>query len=211
MNEMPEKRAIFSEIRSEGDGEERKVVGAGIVYNKWEEFWPGYKERIMRGAVQMAGEVKSFFNHDSNKVLSTTESDPPLELKDGDKTLEYVSPIPPTTYGKDLEINLARKNVKGSSFAFSVPEDGDKRWKEEGVVYREIRKLDLYEIGPVTNPAYLKTSANLRTAEDIYKEFLASEARVSEEAREEEEAQKAGRLAAERRNRELQLLEAEVS
>ena len=210
LKRQPEKRAVYSEIRSEGEGDEKKVAGAGIVYNKWEEFWPGYKERIMKGAVQIADEVKSFFNHEPSMVLSTTESNPPLELKDGDKAFEYVSPIPPTTYGKDLEINLARKNVKGSSFSFFVPEDGDKRWREDGVVYREIRKLTLLEVGPVTNPAYLKTSAGLRSAEDVYKEFLAAESQEDEVARKVEAKRKAGQEA-EMRERDLQILDAEVS
>ena len=206
-----ELRHMVLEVRSDGD-EEKKATGLAIIYDEWAELWPGYKERILRGAVKQDSIVKSYVNHDPNQVLSTTKSKPPLELKDTEKGLEYVSPIPPTSYGKDLEINLSRGNVKGSSFAFSVPKDGDKRWEEDGIFYREIKKLKLFECGPVCDPAYLKTSANLRTAEDIYNEFLASESQAAEEARQQdEEAQKASQAAAERRNRELQLLEAEVS
>jgi uncharacterized protein len=207
-----EVRYMTTEIRSDGDDAEKKAAGLGIVYDQWEELWPGYKERIVKGAVKRDSVVKSFFNHEPSQVLSTTKSKPALELNDTDKGLEYVSPIPPTSYGKDLEINLERGNVKGSSFAFSVPQDGSKRWEEDGVFYREIKKLILYEIGPVTDPAYLKTSASLRTAEDIYKEFLASKSQADEEAREQQEdGRKASQAAAECRNRELQLLELEVS
>ena len=202
-------RYMPAEIRSDGEDTEKKVSGLGIIYDQWEELWPGYKERILKGAVKRDKVVKSFFNHEPSQVLSTTKSKPSLELNDTDKGLEYVSPIPPTSYGKDLEINLERNNVEGSSFAFSVPDDGSKRWEEDGVFYREIKKLTLYEIGPVTDPAYLKTSANLRTAEDIYKEFLATDAQESEAARVEEQRKVAQE--SEQRTRELQLLEAEVS
>lgn len=176
------------EVRSDGDDGEKKAVGMGIVYDTWTELFPGYKERIMPGAVKRDKIVKSFFNHDPSMVLSTTKSKPPLELNDTDKGLEFISPIPPTSYGNDLMINLERGNVKGASFAFSVPDDGQKRWEEDGVYYREIRKLTLYEIGPVTDPAYMSTSANLRSAEDVHKEFLAAKAQESAEARAAEEA-----------------------
>ncbi len=204
-----EVRYMTAEIRSDGDDAEKKAVGMGIVYDQWEELWPGYKERIIKGAVKRDKVVKSFFNHDPSQVLSTTKSKPSLELNDTDKGLEYVSPIPPTSYGKDLEINLERGNVKGSSFAFSVPDDGSKRWEEEGVYYREIRKLTLYEIGPVTDPAYLSSSAQLRSAEDVYKEFLVVDSQAADAARDEEKRKVS--QAAEQRTRELKLIEFEVS
>ena len=209
---MPkELRHIITEVRSEGEDEGKKAAGVGIVYDEWTEIWPGYKERIKKGAVTRDAVVKSFFNHDPSQVLSTTESTPALELKDTSKGLEYISPIPPTSYGKDLEVNLERGNVKGSSFTFDVPEDGDKRWEEDGIFHRDIKKINLYEIGPVTDPAYIKTSANLRSAEDVYKEFLASKSQADEEARKtQEKEQRAASQAEAERERELKILEYEV-
>lgn len=162
-----EKRAFITEIRSDV-GDEPKVTGMGIVYDEWTEIWPGYKEKISRGAVQRADTVKSFFNHDPDHVLSTLDSNPALELNDTERGLEYVSPIPPTSYGNDLKINLERGNVKGSSFAFDVPADGEKLTRDEhGVIYRDITKLTLYEVGPVTNPAYIQTTANMRSRDEL--------------------------------------------
>lgn len=170
-----EKRAIPAEIRVAKESEEPKVVGLGIVYDEWTELWPGYKECIKRGAVKMAPDtVKSFFNHDPDMVLSTLDSNPALQLIENERGMEYISPIPPTTYGKDLQINLERGNVKGSSFAFDVPPKGDRIFEDEnGIYHREISELVLYEIGPVTNPAYIQTSANLRSAQDAIERFKA--------------------------------------
>jgi len=202
-------RQMTAEVRSEGDGEDKKVAGVGVVYDKWVEIWPGFMERIKKGAVEFAGEVKSFFNHNPEKVLSALDSDPPLKLRNTKKGLEYTSPIPPTSYGKDLEINLERKNVKGSSFAFEVVDS--KAWNEEKdeerTYYRDIKKLILHEIGPVTNPANIQTSAQLRTAEDTFQEFLAARRREAEAAEEEERA--ACQVEAGRREREIELLEYE--
>ena len=167
-----EKRALMTEIRSSGEGEDKRVSGMGIVYDQLTELWPGYKERINKGAVRLAGTVKSYFNHDPNQILSTIDSNPALEINDTENGMEYNSPIPPTSYGKNLEINLERGNVKGSSFAFDVPKGGDRMWEdEEGVINREIKELVLYEIGPVTDPAFVQTTANLRTAQEALKRW----------------------------------------
>lgn len=163
------------ELRAgESDQEEPKVVGYGIVYGRKTELWPGFTERIKEGAFSgsLAGEreIKSFFNHDAGQVLSTTKSDPALKLVENKTGIRFESPIPPTSYGNDLKVNLNRGNVRGSSFAFTVEEDD---WQEDksGNIHREVIKGTLYEIGPVTNPAYSSSSASLRGLEGAVKEF----------------------------------------
>ena len=158
------------EVRS--SGEEQTVSGLGIVYDSWTELFPGFKEKINQGAAKREKEVKSFVNHNPDNVLSTTESNPPLELEEEEGGVRYTSPVPPTSYGENLKINLERGNVKGSSFAFYIPEGGDRLWEDEdGVIHREIDKLYYREIGPVTDPAYIDTSASVRTAEGIAEEY----------------------------------------
>jgi HK97 family phage prohead protease len=168
------------EIRSEGvEGEEQRYVqGVGIVYDKEVEIWPGFREKIRAGAFEKtlsAGvEIKSFFNHDASQVLATTKSTPPLELEETPTGLRFKAPIPPTTYGNDLRVNLERKNVRGASFSFSVDEKGEILTRDEkGVLHREIVKATIYEIGPVTNPAYRQTAVGLRSLEESYTECAA--------------------------------------
>ncbi len=190
------------EARTSGDGGDTKVSGLGIVYDSWTELWPGFKERITRGAARREGEVKSFVNHDPGQVLATTNSNPPLILETVDEGIRYIASIPPTSYGEDLKVNLERGNVQGSSFAFYIPEGGDRVWEgEDGVLYREISDLVYREIGPVTDPAYLDTSAvyRYRTSKDIYDEYQAAKC-----DRDEQEEQKA------RKKRALDLMEKEM-
>ncbi len=178
-----EVRAVKAEIRTPGgDDESKKVAGLGIVVDQWTEIFPGFKERVNKGAVKRGDIVKSYFNHDPDRVLSTTGSNPPLQLKETKDGLEYESPIPPTSYGKDLEVNLERGNVKGSSFTFSVPRGGDKMWEDdEGVLHREIKELTLYEVGPVTDPAYIQTTAAVRSAQSVAEEYR-QQAQASKQA-----------------------------
>jgi len=161
--------------KSEEDTQEY-VEGVGIVYDKEVEIWQGFFEKIRSGALSDSlkdGSVKkSFFNHNPSFVLSTTESDPALELKDEADGLRFKSPIPDTTYGNDLRENLKRKNVRGASFSFDVDKEGEIiTVDEKGNWHREITKATLYEVGPVTNPAYESTELNLRSVENIVTEI----------------------------------------
>lgn len=163
------------EIRSDDETEEKFVEGIGIVYGRETEILPGFLESVRKGAFDRSinggkpKEIKSFFNHDPHSVLATTRSKPKLILEDTERGLRFRAPIPPTTYGNDLTINLERKNVRGASFSFSVDEDVV-TWDEKDVMHREIVRGTLYEIGPVTNPAYPSTKVGLRDAESFLEE-----------------------------------------
>lgn len=177
------------EIRKITEGEEeseqRFVSGTGIVYGEEVEIWDGFKETIRAGAftesINSGNEIKSYFNHNASFVLSTTESNPTLVLKDETKNLFFESPIPPTTYGNDLTVNLERGNVRGASFSFTVQEDILVE-DDDGVYHREIVKGTLYEVGPVTNPAYPQTEVGARAKEDAFDE---AKARIKKQQEEE--------------------------
>lgn len=152
------------------DVEQHFVDGIGIVYNSETELYPGVYESIMPGAFSQSlnryETIKSFINHDASRILSTTRSKPPLEILDNDENLQFIAPIPPTTYGNDLVVNLKRENIRGASFSFMVNPNGDKfRRDEDGNLHRTIVSAEIYEVGPVTNPAYKQTEIALRSKE----------------------------------------------
>lgn len=153
-----------------GEDLQSYVDGIGIVYNSRTEIFPGFFESIEPGAFSESlsdyRTIKSFINHNPTKILSTTRSDPQLEIYDGEDFLEFSAPIPPTTYGEDLIVNLKRGNINGASFAFMINEGGD-RYKSlpDGSLHRTITSAEIYEVGPVTNPAYEQTEVGLRSKE----------------------------------------------
>ena len=167
-----ELRAIKSdEMRANGE-EDPVVEGYGILYDSEIELFPKFFEKIGRGAftksLNKREVIKSYFNHDSDKVLSTTGSDPALTLREDERGVFFSSPIPPTSYGNDLKINLKRKNVAGSSFAFTVDKQDWEERKEDGSIHRTILEGTIYEIGPVTDPAYVQTGATLKSTKDEF-------------------------------------------
>lgn len=177
-------------IINEAEPEQRFVSGIGIVYNSESEIFPGVFESIAPGAFRKSigkfETIKSFINHDASKILSTTRSKPPLELLDSDENLQFISPIPPTSYGQDLIVNLERENIKGASFAFTVHSNGDTYKKDsEGNLHRQITSAEIYEVGPVTNPAYKQTEVGLRSKEFFDKKLE----QISNEVRNDKELQ----------------------
>jgi len=155
------------------DSKQRYVEGCGVVYNKEVELWDSYFETIDRSAfdecLSQNPEVKCFFNHDPNYVLSTNRSTPALTLTQHDDGLYFCSPIPDTSYGRDLETNLSVKNITGASFTFIVDEDKVSVDKA-GNYHRNITKGTLLKIGPVVNPAYTMTAVGLRDKDSLIKD-----------------------------------------
>lgn len=160
-------------IAYDDNGDSEKFVsGTGIVYNSKTELIDGYFESIAAGAFTRSlnkfNTIKSFINHDPSKILSTTRSEPALEIFDNDDELYFISPIPPTTYGTDLIENLKRKNINGASFSFTVSDGGEEyKINKDGSIHRIITSAEIYEVGPVTNPAYEQTEVNLRSKDQF--------------------------------------------
>jgi HK97 family phage prohead protease len=180
MSNKKEVRAFHTdgiELRKDAETSEQKYVdGIGVIYDREEQLWDGYYEKIDRMAfkdcLSKNPEIKSFFNHDPNYVLSTNTSNPALVITDMGDGLFFSSPIPDTSYGKDLIENLSRGNVKGASFTFTVDAD-DVSTDRNGDYHRTIMKATIYELGPVTNPAYVQTQVSLRDKDSLLQEAKA--------------------------------------
>lgn len=158
---IPKDRKDF-EVRAEDvEGEPPQLVGYAAVYDVWSEplgeFYETIRPGAFAGAFEPGADVRGLFNHDPNYVLGRTTSKT-LELVDAEQGLRYRIKPPNTDIGQRVVANVRRGDVTGSSFAFLVAEDGDRWWQEDGKVFREILKVELYDVGPVTYPAYEQTS-----------------------------------------------------
>jgi phage head maturation protease len=75
----------------------------------------------------------------------------------------------------DIVELIQRRDVKGSSFTFSVDKGGEAFVTDEtGRAIREVRAATIYELGPVVQPAYPSTSAAV--AMRSYQAWLAEQA-----------------------------------
>ena len=191
-----------------------KIVGMAAIYYDGTprteyELMPGVRERIRHGAfaalLKDGTDTRALFNHDPDNLLGRTVNDT-LKLKSTKYGLEYEVTPPDTQAARDVVALLRRGDLTGSSFSFMI---GDESWKEEdGDEVREIKHISqLFDVGPVTFPAYKATTANMRSLEDHRAERAEAveQAAVAEQlaaaesaaAAEREEAERVERMKAE--------------
>lgn len=168
------------ELRSEGEGEnaKRKVRGYAAVFNSDSENLGTEKyrmiERIDAGAFDdvLNDDVRALFNHDANLILARSKAGAgTLSIGVDTRGLWYEFEAPDTQAGRDLMVSLARGDVDQSSFGFTVRKEGQK-WEEETrdgvtIARRTIKKVSrLYDVSPVTYPAYPDASVALRSLDE---------------------------------------------
>lgn len=159
------------------------------------ELWPGAVERILPGAFDRAAkkdDVVALFNHDASLVLGR-RSAKTLKLFNRQDGLHYTIEPPATDLGRDLQESIRRGDVRGSSFGFIVR---SAEWiKEDGVDVRLLKEVSLFDVSPVTFPAYTGTSVDVRSRIETREPI---EARASWEAWHEEETLRAEKLLSQR-------------
>jgi HK97 family phage prohead protease len=126
-----------------------------------------FREQIAPGAFSQAvkdDDVRALFNHDPNYVLGRT-TNKTLTLREDRRGLFYDVELPDTQAANDVRTLVKRGDVTGSSFGFTVTED---RWDESEMKkgklpLRTILSAELYDVSPVTYPAYPTTSVSARS------------------------------------------------
>lgn len=160
------------EIRSENN-EPAKIIGYAARFNSpSEEMW-GFVEQIRPGAFLKAlekSDARALFNHDPNLILGREKSGT-LKLSEDEVGLRYEITPPDTQWAKDLISSIQRGDVSQSSFAFSMT-GGVEEWDDskEPAVRTIVEVGKLYDISPVTYPAYPSTSVNVRSMEEVAQE-----------------------------------------
>ena len=125
---------------------------------------PPFTEVIRKGAFARAlaqgQDVRALWNHDASLVLGRS-SNGTLALLEDDRGLSFVITPPDTSWARDLITLVERGDVSQCSFSFSVK--GEKWSVVNGAYLRELSDVDLYDVGPVTYPAYLSTTVGVRS------------------------------------------------
>lgn len=152
------------EEKEENSVKTRKITGYAAVFDKRSQDFGGWVEVIDKRAFSdvLDDDVFALFNHDPNQVLARNKVS--LNLSVDDTGLRYTFSAPNTTLGNDL-LELVRTGViSKSSFAFRVKEQ---RWEHpEDKTKSSVRTITkvarLYDVSPVTYPAYPDSSVGTR-------------------------------------------------
>lgn len=176
-NEKMEKeiRTFGMELRAMDKEEKRTVRGYAATFESRSGDLGGFIESIDRDAFSETDmdDVRALFNHDSNFVLGRTKSGT-LRLMVDENGLAYEIDMPDTQLGRDMYESIKRGDISQSSFAFTIEDD---EYRKEGdTVYRTIKKIKkLYDVAPVTFPAYESTSVQARKIDELKNQELKEE------------------------------------
>lgn len=237
-----ERRTNTVELRVDatgvGAGKKPVMKGYGAKFRTLSESMPimrdgekvgTFREQLMPGCFASAipvSDVRSLFNHDPNLILGRTTSGT-LRIHEDDLGLAWEVDPPDTTYARNLQVSMGRGDITQCSFAFQVAEGGDTYARDSTIQdgwIRSIHKMQqIYDVSPVTYPAYLDTNCAVatrsivgmiesenaeiekRTAEQAELEKrTAEETAIADAAKLEEEQRAAAELAEQEENKRVE-------
>jgi HK97 family phage prohead protease len=166
-----ERRTYAVQLRIDQPEATPVMRGIAAMFNSISEDLGGFREQIAPGAFKSAlagSDVRALFNHDPSMILGRTASGT-LRLTETDQGLEFECDVPDTSYARDLTESMKRRDVNQCSFGFTVANGGDTWQKDDaGQWIRTIHVVSrLYDVSPVTYPAYPETSCAMRSLEKI--------------------------------------------
>lgn len=195
--EIERRSVVLKELRVLEPSEEISeptIEGYAAVFDSWSENLGGndpFIEKVCKGAFQQSiqeDDIRALFNHDPNYVLGRNKAGT-LTLQEDDKGLLVRITPPNTQWAKDLLVSIARGDISQMSFGFTVEAD---RWSyEDNKDVRELLKVRLFDVSPVTFPAYTQTECGLRSLEEVLK----SHKKVMEERQQNDSKKRQKKLA----------------
>lgn len=148
------------------EGESPVISGTGVVYNQLSSvIWGYFREKIAAGAFTESiakRDVRSLWNHNTDYPLGRTGNQT-LRLSEDSDGIHFENEPPATSWGSDAVASIRRRDVAQCSFGF-VPLDVDWSIDNDEQLIRTIVKGELWEISPVTFPAYPQTEVSVRSA-----------------------------------------------
>lgn len=162
MDEIERRTFPITEIRASGDGEP-EISGYAAVFNELSSNLGGFYEKIQPGAFAttlQSADVRALWNHNADYPLGRTKAGT-LTLSEDANGLRFAIIPPDTQYARDLLVSMRRGDVDQMSFGFRTIRD---RWEQVGEqVVRTLLEVELFDVSPVTYPAYPTTSASVRS------------------------------------------------
>ena len=146
--------------------ESRLVEGYALVFDSPSNDLGGFIEMIDKNALDGVIEVSDvlcLLNHNEDRgILARCKfGKGSLVLEVDNIGLKYLFEAPQTDLGNELLEGIKRGDITNSSFAFTVAKD---KWEKtsDGTYVRTILKIEkLFDVSPVTFPAYNDTTVTL--------------------------------------------------
>jgi len=158
----------MAELRLDGEGQQQAIRGYAAVFDSLSQPLMGFREVIRKGAFRKTikeADIRALWNHDPNYVLGR-KSARTLQVQEDDKGLSTRIFPPDTQWARDLMESIKRGDVTQMSFGFRVVKDNWLPAGQDGLPVRELLSVQLFDVSPVTFPAYPQTEVHVRALMD---------------------------------------------
>jgi len=138
----------------------RIIRGVAIVYDAPTEIAGSWVEIIAPGAakdtLRKSRSIRAFSQHDTGSLLADTHNGS-LALFEKADGVHFELALPDTTLGRDTFELVKRRDLRSMSFAFKAVREEWSNLPGYALPVRTVLELNLFEISPVTYPAYEQT------------------------------------------------------
>lgn len=153
-------------VETRAEGEPPRLVGYAAVFDSLSGDLGGFREKISAGAFSRSlredADIRALWNHNDGQVLGRTAAGT-LRLSEDARGLRVEIDPPDTQIARDAQVLIERGDVSQMSFAFRVRAGGQSfAENDEGEIIRTLTDVELFEVSPVTFPAYADTQIDTR-------------------------------------------------
>lgn len=161
MSDKIEKRSFdLTEIRGEDLDGKQVLRGYASVFNKGALIGRMFTEKVAPGAFADTinkDDVRALINHNPMFVLGRNKNGT-LRMSEDDKGLKIEIDPPDTSFARDLLVSVNRGDISQMSFSFEALEEEWAKGEDGQPDVRTLVKVRLWDVSPVTYPAYEQTS-----------------------------------------------------
>lgn len=164
MNEIRSVPTDLKIITRDDGSNSRTVQGYAILFNTMSCDLGGFTEVIKPESLDGVdlSDVALVYAHDNNSILARASAGN-LTTKVDDTGLFFSAEIPKTSLGNDVLTNVEVGNLKGMSFAFTIPDGGDEWTRQNNGLLHTVNQIGIIsELTITAYPAYAETSVELK-------------------------------------------------
>lgn len=160
-----ERRYGEFELRLDGTQQKPIITGHAAVFNQKSLPIPGLgvREVVRPGTFSKtinSSDIRALWNHNPDFILARTKNGTLSLAEDSHGLAVRITPAD-TVWASDLVESIRRGDVDQMSFGFKTIQDN---WPfEDGERFRELLEVELFDVSPVTFPAYPQTDVAARS------------------------------------------------
>ena len=159
-------------IERDNTSQPKQIQGYAILFNQESNDLGGFTEVIEPTALNGVdlSKVQLIYGHEHNSILARADSEN-LTLTVDDLGLFFVATLADTTVANNVYADILAGNLKGMSFGFTIPRNGDSWTRDiQGNVLHTVNQIDILgELTVTPNPAYQETSVEIKRSLDQIK------------------------------------------